>query len=312
MDAELPLVARDRDRAVDAVEVELGGPQEYFEVTASDPQAVQLFVAGDGGPIGDDLRVRRRRAGASERTASRPRGSRSSVMTIDFDPATVLEQVDGRGARSDDRDVQHHRHRRRTGAVRRCSPSPRRVDDSTSPCPVTARCSASPRWVSTVRANASRRPVAACWYRTEEMATWGRNTKRGRSTTRTTTSRSSAPRSSSRPTATTSQRREAPRPTPTASDDASSRAGAELRDAVDGPRARVHRLRTRSPSPSCSGWRSTSTSPVLSVVASRRSSDGSPALGRFVVPIAVGAVGVSFIRKGTERQPVPARRRLGR
>ena len=78
--------------AVDAVEAELGGPQAYFEITA-DPQQVHLFVAADDATravqyvyVGDELAQLGDPQGAT--------GGTFTADALDFDPGSVLDQVD--------------------------------------------------------------------------------------------------------------------------------------------------------------------------------------------------------------------------
>jgi hypothetical protein len=90
--ADLPLVG-EIGAAVDSVEADLGGAQEYFEITAS-PAAVQLFVADDEGrSVTTYVYIDEELAPPSE-----PRSAEGFTFTgadVDFDPATVLEQVSG-------------------------------------------------------------------------------------------------------------------------------------------------------------------------------------------------------------------------
>jgi S-DNA-T family DNA segregation ATPase FtsK/SpoIIIE len=134
------------------------------------------------------------------------------------------------------------------------------------------------------------------------MATWGRDSKRGRSTTRTTSSRSSAPRSTSRPTASTSQgRRSSSTPTRNTAT-ARDRAGAELRGAVEG---REHEFIGF-------GFVAVAVLLGLAIYFNLAGPVGRgvetlvgwfTGLARYAVPIALGAVGVSFIRKGKSSSP---------
>ena len=73
------------------MEAELGGPQEYFEVTA-EPQAVKVFVAlEDASKVAGYVYVEGELAppGPSEPAE----GSTFAASAIDFDPDTVLDQV---------------------------------------------------------------------------------------------------------------------------------------------------------------------------------------------------------------------------
>ena len=76
--------------AIAAVEAELGGPQQYFEVNAT-PQVVNVFVATDGGDGRDPVRLRRRRAGPGRRIRARAEGATFAADALTFDPATVLD-----------------------------------------------------------------------------------------------------------------------------------------------------------------------------------------------------------------------------
>ena len=77
--------------AVAAVEAELGGPQQFFEVNAT-PQAVNLFVATDGATevtpyvyVGGELAPAAEPAGAE--------GPTFGADALTFDPATVLDAI---------------------------------------------------------------------------------------------------------------------------------------------------------------------------------------------------------------------------
>ena len=86
--------------AVAAVEAELGGPQQFFEINAT-PQLVNLFVATDGATqvtpyvyVGGELAPAAEPAGAE--------GSTFGADALSFDPATMLDAV---GAELPDSDV---------------------------------------------------------------------------------------------------------------------------------------------------------------------------------------------------------------
>ena len=90
--ADAPVLVEQIAPAVAAVEAELGGPQQYFEVNAT-PQLVNLFVA--------DRRRRRRSRRTCTSAASSPRppsrrraeGATFGADALTFDPATVLDGV---------------------------------------------------------------------------------------------------------------------------------------------------------------------------------------------------------------------------
>jgi hypothetical protein len=89
VDTGAPLRVDLIDHAVTAVEAELGGPQDYFEINAT-PALVNLFVADEGGVTAyayvagvltsEDL------TGAAEGTTFR-------AGALDFDPARVTSAV---------------------------------------------------------------------------------------------------------------------------------------------------------------------------------------------------------------------------
>lgn len=77
--------------AIAAVEAELGGPQQFFEVNAT-PQVVNLFVATDGGTgvipfvyVGDELAP----AGAP----STAEGATFGAEALAFEPDTILDRL---------------------------------------------------------------------------------------------------------------------------------------------------------------------------------------------------------------------------
>jgi hypothetical protein len=78
--------------AIDAVEAELGGPQDFFEVTAG-PQQVQLFVARDRATrAATYVYVRGELASVGD-----PVGASGGTFpgdAVDFDPDTILTQLD--------------------------------------------------------------------------------------------------------------------------------------------------------------------------------------------------------------------------
>jgi hypothetical protein len=78
--------------AVEAVEAELGGPQQYFEIKA-EPQQVQLFVAAENATevvpyvfIGGELAALGEPTGAS--------GGTFMADALELDPDTVFGQID--------------------------------------------------------------------------------------------------------------------------------------------------------------------------------------------------------------------------
>jgi hypothetical protein len=78
--------------AIAAIEAELGGPQQYFEINAT-PQVVNLFVATEGATqvvpyvyVGGELAAAADTAGAE--------GSTFGADALTFDPATVLDAVE--------------------------------------------------------------------------------------------------------------------------------------------------------------------------------------------------------------------------
>lgn len=77
--------------AIAAVEAELGGPQQYFEINAT-PQLVNVFVATDDANrvvpyvfVGGEL--------GSPAEATTAEGATFSSDAVTFDPATVLDGV---------------------------------------------------------------------------------------------------------------------------------------------------------------------------------------------------------------------------
>ena len=77
--------------AIAAVEAELGGPQQYFEINAT-PQVVNLFVATDGATmvvpyvyVGGEL--------ASPAEPTTAEGATFVADAVTFDPATILDGV---------------------------------------------------------------------------------------------------------------------------------------------------------------------------------------------------------------------------
>jgi len=85
-----PLVG-DIAPAMTALDAELGGPQQFFEVNAT-PQVVNLFVATGGGTgvtpfvyVGDEL--------APAGDPSTAEGNTFGASAVRFDPATVLDQL---------------------------------------------------------------------------------------------------------------------------------------------------------------------------------------------------------------------------
>ena len=76
--------------AIEAVEAELGGGQEYFEVTAT-AQLTNLFVAVDDATSAGAVRLRRRRAAAAGACADRASGFTFGADAIDFDEDAVLD-----------------------------------------------------------------------------------------------------------------------------------------------------------------------------------------------------------------------------
>jgi len=78
--------------AVAAVEAELGGPQQYFEITA-EPQRVELWVALDGGTAAVPYVYIGGEVGPA--AASQPASGETFVPgDAPFDPDTVLDQLD--------------------------------------------------------------------------------------------------------------------------------------------------------------------------------------------------------------------------
>jgi hypothetical protein len=77
--------------AVAAVEEELGGPQQYFEINAT-PQVVNLFVASaDGTGVTPFVYVGDALAPAGQPSTAEGNTFAASAMT--FDPDTILEHV---------------------------------------------------------------------------------------------------------------------------------------------------------------------------------------------------------------------------
>ena len=78
------------DDAVLAVEADLGGPQEYYEINAT-PALVNLFVAGAGGSVTAFVFV----AGVltSEALTGEAGGATFRADALAFDPATVTSHV---------------------------------------------------------------------------------------------------------------------------------------------------------------------------------------------------------------------------
>jgi hypothetical protein len=78
--------------AIEAVEAELGGPQEYFEITA-EPQRVQLYVArADATQVAPYVFVGGELAAAGD--AASASGGTFGVDALDFDADTVLDGLD--------------------------------------------------------------------------------------------------------------------------------------------------------------------------------------------------------------------------
>ncbi len=88
---ELPLVAEIAP-AIAAVEAELGGPQDYFEVNAT-PQLVNLFVATDGAAAATAYVY----LGGELQPPAPPRdvtsGATFRADALDFDPEVIFEGV---------------------------------------------------------------------------------------------------------------------------------------------------------------------------------------------------------------------------
>ena len=143
--------------AVAAVEAELGGPQQYFEINAT-PQLVNLFVAIDGATrVAPYVYV-----GGELAPAADPAGAEGPTFGSDvaaFDPGAVL---DGVAAELPDADVELVLHRRRPGAVPRQRPvrrrwrprgrpRRRRHDPVRRPGRLTCRGASTPPWYREIR-----------------------------------------------------------------------------------------------------------------------------------------------------------------
>ena len=103
-EAAAPLRVDLIDDAIAAVEAELGGPQDYFEINAT-PALVNLFVARRGDGTCNRVRVPRRRADLGGARGDGGRARPSARDALDFDPATVTRCVDGRAADDSRQDV---------------------------------------------------------------------------------------------------------------------------------------------------------------------------------------------------------------
>ena len=90
---EAPLLIEQIRPAIAAVEAELGGPQQYFEVNAT-PTLVNLFVAGDGGTkaVAYVYQAGVLQAPADPRAAS---GATFAAAELTFDETRVLANIVG-------------------------------------------------------------------------------------------------------------------------------------------------------------------------------------------------------------------------
>ena len=150
--------------AVAAIEAELGGPQQYFEINAT-PQLVNLFVAIDGATrvapyvyVGGEL-------APGGRSGRRRRSDVRQPTSLSFDPDAVLDAV---GAELPDADVELVLHRRRT----RCSTAPASSPTTVAP----SRSSSPPTAAVLVRSDAGLgHPLGTV---KSAMTTWGPSKRR--------------------------------------------------------------------------------------------------------------------------------------
>lgn len=87
--AGVPMVAQ-IDDAIAALEAELGGPQEYFEINATS-RLVNLFVAIDGGTEVQPWLFFDGVLTAEDRQAAQ--GGVLRAVDLDFDPLTIFSQL---------------------------------------------------------------------------------------------------------------------------------------------------------------------------------------------------------------------------
>lgn len=79
--------------AIEAVEVELGGPQDYFEVTASE-QLTNVFVAVDDASAAIPFVYLDGELQAPGPTLEGASGSTFGAEAVDFEPSEVLTRID--------------------------------------------------------------------------------------------------------------------------------------------------------------------------------------------------------------------------
>jgi hypothetical protein len=92
VDEVVPPIVEQITAAVAAVEGELGGPQEYFEINAT-PALINLFVALNDGALAQPWLYAQGVASSSEALPVQSGGTFTADL-LDFDPATIFAKIE--------------------------------------------------------------------------------------------------------------------------------------------------------------------------------------------------------------------------